>query len=121
MSLRMTRHFISCSLAYSYCSVRLGSGFGTNSACLHRQSISTKKELNQHIIVQLIFKQIFLSRTLMFSSQSSATNSIRSSSRPPPPLEQTRILTLSSTLQQQETGKLSLRKDNSSVKDLMPN
>lgn len=32
VSVMMTRHFMSCSFAYSYCSVRLGSGVGTNSA-----------------------------------------------------------------------------------------
>jgi len=32
VSVMMTRHLIPCSLAYSYCSVRLGSGVGTNSA-----------------------------------------------------------------------------------------
>nr|GMD03690.1 hypothetical protein Iba_chr06aCG11290 [Ipomoea batatas]GMD05890.1 hypothetical protein Iba_chr06bCG10800 [Ipomoea batatas] len=57
----MTRHLMSCSLAYSYCSVRLGSRSGTNSA-------------------------------LIFSSHSSATSSILSTNKPPPPLEQTRTL-----------------------------
>lgn len=60
----------------------------------------------------------------MFSSHSSATNSIRSSNRPPPPLEQTRILTLSSFLQQLEGIKLRNyvdEKENSRVKNLVAN
>ncbi|WVZ04348.1 hypothetical protein V8G54_025154 [Vigna mungo] len=69
VSAMMTRHLIPCSLAYSYCSVRLGSGVGTNSA-------------------------------LKFSSHNSATSSMRSTRRPPPPLEQTRILVVPSFLKQ---------------------
>lgn len=90
----MTRHLISCSLAYSYCSVRLGSWVGTNSAWWHERWVSIILSDNTQLC------RLKLLSTLKFSSHNSATSSMRSSNRPPPPFEQTRILVLASFLTQ---------------------
>lgn len=102
MSVMITRHFISCSLAYSYCSVRLGSGTGTSSAwCMGMTNeYEAMKRVQKTIFHHIKLKNKVLSPTLIFSSHNSATSSMRSINRPPPPLEQTRMLVVASFLQQ---------------------